>query len=83
MREREEPAINSRTMKQIKKGFRKKGDPSRVPHISSFFILNSQFLFVVFVEEFQPLLQDRELAARGEGDAGAETFAAFAAAGDQ
>ena len=38
---------------------------------------------MVLFEHLQPLLQNRELAARGEGDAGAEAFAALAAAGDQ
>ncbi len=38
---------------------------------------------MVFFEHLEPFLQNRELSARGEGDAGAEAFATFAAAREQ
>lgn len=49
------------------------------------YLTNFKFLFdrMVLFEQFQSLFENRELAARGQGDAGAETFAAVAAAGAQ
>ena len=38
---------------------------------------------MVFLEQLQSLFQNWELAARGQGDAGAEAFAAVAAASAQ